>query len=145
MLVKPWLRNTSSAIHEDTNRIGGYEVRCVLCPAKSRLLIYGFGVALRGLLLFYTAARFLVPRLLLLSPLPLHQYRQKVPEVKLRPEALQKEDMGILVTLPEHEIAQSLNATSPDEDIERRTPSCVHMAVESFRCDGLWVWVNGYV
>lgn len=38
-------------------------------------------------------------------------------EVEFGPHALQKEDLRVLVRLPEHKIAKALNTTGPDKEI----------------------------
>jgi len=48
-------------------------------------------------------------------PLPLDQYRQEAPEIKVRPQRLAERDICPLMTLPEHEITQSFNAACSDE------------------------------
>lgn len=53
-----------------------------------------------------------------------------MPEIKLGPETLQEEDLGVLVTLPEHKIAKSLDAARPDEKIKRRTTCSIHMVCD---------------
>jgi hypothetical protein len=77
-----------------------------------------------------SAEGLLVSRFLLLSPLPLEQDGQEVPEVELGPETLEEEDLCVLVALPEHEIAQSLHTTRANEHVKRRTVGRVHVAVE---------------
>lgn len=47
------------------------------------------------------------------SPLPFHQDREKLPEIKLWPQHIQEDEICIFMGLPEHEITQPLNATGP--------------------------------
>lgn len=81
----------------------------------------------------------LVPLSLLLSPLPFYENRKEIPQVEIRPETLEEKDLGVLVALPEHKIAESLHAASSYEEIQWWALSSVHVVVESLRCDGLGV------
>ena len=64
-------------------------------------------------------------------------------EIKIRPEAVKEEDLGVLMTLPKHEVAQTLNAAGSHEEIKWRVFSCVHVLFEGVDGDVLWVGKRG--
>ena len=58
-----------------------------------------------------------LPRLLLLPALPFQKNGNEVLEIKLGPHALQEEDLGVLVALPEHEVTETFDAAGAHKDI----------------------------
>lgn len=69
---------------------------------------------------------------LLLSPLPLQQDPDEMLKIEVRPKGIYKEHLSILMALPQHEVAQTFDTTSPDEDIQWRVVCGVHVFVERF-------------
>ena len=67
--------------------------------------------------LHYCIVRRLELFLLPLLPLPLYHDWQEMPKVKFRPQAVQEDDFRLLVTLPKHKVAQSLDPRGPDQQI----------------------------
>lgn len=53
----------------------------------------------------------------LLPPLPLHQRGQEMPQVKFRPETVEKANLCVFVTLPKHEVGKSSHARGSDQQI----------------------------
>jgi hypothetical protein len=53
----------------------------------------------------------------LLLPLPLQQHRYEVPQIELRPEALEEDNGSILMALPEHEVTESDHSAGANEQI----------------------------
>ena len=65
-----------------------------------------------------TTLQFLL--LLLHPPLPLPEDGQKGPEVELRPQDRQKDDLRCFVALPEHKVGEALYARGTDEEVQGR-------------------------
>lgn len=76
------------------------------------------------------------------SPLPLHQHGQKRPEIEFGPEAFQKDNLRVLVTLPEHEITQPLDAGSPDQEIQAREAGGERVVVKDVGGDAFGVEIR---
>lgn len=89
-----------------------------------------------------TLSRLLIHVLLLLSPLPLDQDGQEVPQIELWPHALEEVDLGVLMALPQHEVAQSLNTACPNKHVQRRVSSGIHVVRQCFCRDALRIWVS---
>jgi hypothetical protein len=83
----------------------------------------------------------------LLQPLALHapidQDRQKLPDIKLRPQTVDKHDLGILMALPQHEVAKPAYATGAHEEVERWTTSGEEMVFKRLLRDGLEIGEAG--
>lgn len=79
----------------------------------------------------------LFPFLRLLPPLPLYQDWDEMPQVEFRPETLQEEDRSILVTLPQHEVAEPLNTASADKQVQWRIARRIHVVRQCFCSDCL--------
>lgn len=75
------------------------------------------GSARLELELLHPPPGFLIPLFPLLLPLPFQQDRYEVPQVKLRPEALQKDNGSILMALPQHEITKPDHTAGADEQV----------------------------
>lgn len=58
-----------------------------------------------------------VSLLLLLSPLPLDQDRQEMPQIEVWPHALEEEKLSVLVALPQHEVAQPLDTARTNKHV----------------------------
>lgn len=80
-------------------------------------------------MLLHAPAWFFISLPLLLPPLPLEEHGDKLPQVELGPEALEEEYLGVLVTLPEHEIAQPFYPTRSNKYVEGRASNGVHVAI----------------
>ena len=52
---------------------------------------------------------------LFLPPLPLPQDGQEGPQIELGPEDVEEGDLGLLVALPEHEVAETMDVGGADE------------------------------
>lgn len=81
----------------------------------------------------------ILPVLLLLAPLPFKHDPYKMLQVEIRPQAVNKEDLRVVIALPEHKVAEPLNAASSNEELERWIGSRVHVLVEHLGCDPLGV------
>jgi len=68
---------------------------------------------------------------------PIDQDRQKLPDIKLRPQAVDKHDLGILMALPQHKVAKPAHATCAHEEVKRRATSGEEMIFECLLRDGL--------
>jgi hypothetical protein len=64
---------------------------------------------------------------LLPPPLPLPEDGEEGPEVKVRPEHVEEGDVGVLVALPEHEVAEAVHAGCADEEVEGRVVGGEHV------------------
>lgn len=80
-----------------------------------------------------------VPVLLLLPPLPLQHDPNKVLEIEIGPQTINEEYLRVLMTLPEHKVAEPLYATGSHKEFQRRVSRRVHVVVEDLGSDGLWV------
>lgn len=81
---------------------------------------------------------------MLIPPLPFNEHGQKVPQIKLGPEAIEKGNMGILMTLPEEKVAETVDTAGTDEEIDRWTPGREHVGVERVDGDALRVGIRGF-
>jgi len=82
---------------------------------------------------------------LLLLPLPLDQHREKLPQVKVGPQALEEDDGSVLVTLPEHKVTQTLDPRRADEQVQRRGIRRHHVVRQGLRADRLRVEIGRVV
>lgn len=60
-------------------------------------------------------------------------------QIKVGPQAFQEEDLSILMTLPKHEIAQTLNTASAHKEVEGRIFGGVHVSFKCVDGDGLGI------
>ena len=60
-------------------------------------------------------------------------------QIKVWPQAVQEEDLGILMTLPKHEIAQTLDTASAHKEVEGRVFGSIHVSFKGVNGDGLGV------
>lgn len=84
----------------------------------------------------------LVPLLLLLSPLPLDQDRQEMPQIEVWPHTLEEEELSVLVALPQHEVAQPFYSARTNKHVQGWISSCIHVVRQSLRADGLRVGIS---
>lgn len=84
-------------------------------------------------------ARGLLSVRLLLPPLPLQQNPYEVLEIKIWPQTLAEENVRVLVALPEHKVAESLNAACPDKEVQRRVIGGIYVSLDGVDCDGVGV------
>lgn len=61
-------------------------------------------------------------------------------KIKVRPQTVKEEDLCVLVALPEHEIAESFDTTSSDEEIQRRVVGSIHVLLQRLNSDAIRVW-----
>lgn len=60
-------------------------------------------------------------------------------QIKVWPVALEKEDLCILMALPEHKVAETLHTAGADKDVQRRVERGVHVAVQRISRDGFGI------
>ena len=69
-----------------------------------------------------------------------------MPQSKFRPIAVYKSNLSALVTLPQHKIAESLNATGAYKYVQRRSViSCIRVSSERVFGDAFHVWIRGWL
>jgi len=61
------------------------------------------------------------------APLPLPQDGQETPQVKVRPQYIEKDDLRVLMALPEHEVGETTYAAGADEEVDRWVGGGVHV------------------
>ena len=83
-----------------------------------------------------------VPLLLLLSPLPLDQDRQEMPQIEVWPHTLEEEKLSVLVALPQHEVAQPLYSARSNKHVQGWISSCVHVVCQRLRANGFGVGIS---
>lgn len=71
--------------------------------------------------------------------MPLEKRPNKMMQIEVRPQTVEKEDLSILVALPKHEVTQTLDTASAYKEVERRVVGCVHVPFQSVDGDGFGI------